>query len=169
VPVEEAETAPVTLVEGVATALMQVVVGAEPSSCAHRQCAEEAHSPRTPLGPELEEPVSVPAPYDACTPASAQRSVQGVPRPRVVRDGTLGLRVAREGTGAARGTTEGVRAARAAAEGAGAACGATEGIGYGGAPEKLTGKGKTERCGLTTGSGNRDASSGYGEAIEEVE
>jgi hypothetical protein len=159
VPVEAAETAPVTLVEGVATALMQVVVGAEPSSCAHRQCAEEAHSPRTPLGPELEEPVSVPAPYDACTPASAQRSVQGVPRPHVVRDGTLGLRVAREGTGAARGTTEGVRAAR----------GATEGIGDGGAPEKLTGKGKTERGGLTTESGNRDASSGYGEAIEEVE
>jgi hypothetical protein len=100
VPVEEGETAPVTVVEE-----------AEPWSGARRHGAEEAHSRRAPLVEEPEKGAAVEAPDGAETPARAWRSVQVVagpcvarveaPEPRAARrgaPGATGPRVARRGT-----------------------------------------------------------------------
>jgi hypothetical protein len=73
VVVEEAETAPVTVVE------------AEPWSGTCRHSAHEAHSPRAPLVEELEKAVAVEALDDAGTLARARCSVQVVARPRVAQ------------------------------------------------------------------------------------
>jgi hypothetical protein len=80
-PVEEAETAPVTVVEE-----------AEPWSGARRHGAEEAHSLQAPLVEEPEKVAAAEAPNGAGTPARARRSVQVVagpwveaPEPRVAR------------------------------------------------------------------------------------
>jgi hypothetical protein len=77
-----------------ATAPVKVVVEAEPSRGARRHRAEEAHSPRAPPGPDLEEPMSVPAPCDVSTPAPARRSVQGAPGPHAAQAGASGPHVA---------------------------------------------------------------------------
>jgi hypothetical protein len=73
-PVEEAETAPVTVVE------------AEPWSGAHRHGAQEAHSLQAPLLEDPEKVAAVEAPDVAGTPARARCSVQVVPGPRVARE-----------------------------------------------------------------------------------
>jgi hypothetical protein len=79
-PVEEAETAPVTVVEA-----------AEPWSGTRRHGAEEAHSLRAPLVEELEKAAAVEA------PARARCSVQEVAGPRVAQEETAEPRVARRG------------------------------------------------------------------------
>jgi hypothetical protein len=66
-PVEEAETAPVIVVEA-----------AEPSNGAHRHSTQEAHSPRAPPGQEPEKPAVVEALDGVGTPALARCSVQVV-------------------------------------------------------------------------------------------
>jgi hypothetical protein len=92
-PVEEAETAPVTVVE------------VEPWSGAHSHGAQEAHSQQALLVEEPEKVAVVEAPDGAGTPARARRSVQvvagprvarvEVPEPRVALRGAPGPRVAR--------------------------------------------------------------------------
>jgi hypothetical protein len=85
-PVEEAETAPVTVVEE-----------AEPWSGARRHGAQEAHSLRAPLMEEPEKATVVEAPDDAGTPARARCSVQVVAGPRVAREEAPEPHVARRG------------------------------------------------------------------------
>jgi hypothetical protein len=90
--VEEAETAPVIVVEE-----------AEPWSSARRHGAEEAHSLHAPLVEEPEKVATVEAPDDAGTPAQARRSVQVVAGPRVARVEAPEPRVARRGAPSALG------------------------------------------------------------------
>jgi hypothetical protein len=83
-PVEEAETALVTVVEE-----------AEPWSGACRHGAEEAHSLQAPLVEEPEKVAAVEAPDGAGTLARARRSVQVAAGPRVARVEVSEPRVAR--------------------------------------------------------------------------
>jgi hypothetical protein len=100
--VEEAETAPVMVVE------------AKSWRGARRHSAQDTHSPRAPPMEEPEKAAAVGAPDDVGTPAQARCCVQVVVGPRVAREEALEPRVARRGAPGAPGP----RVARRGAPGA---------------------------------------------------